>query len=483
MKFLSGKNVIYVIILLCIVSRLPQLMSEKLILDGDECVVGLMAKHLYIGKEFPIFFYGQAYGFSLVECLFILPFYALLGYTTVAVKLAMLTMWTIGVVFLYQTLLSLHSGKNRVLPFLLVLLFIWSPGWAVWSMKARGGYLTAFMLSSVFLYMLFAARDTILKYASLGLLFVLIMQSSFFWLLGITPFLIYRWIIKGKIDHVLSFLCPAGALFAAFYVYKQSITVFYNPPFPFPEGHVLDFVLRIPKYLYSTLHGKYFFFMIQEPYTAAAILASLFTVVIIVLPFIGLYKFLTNRKGSALFIVSVLFIPPMLGYTLYSIEIQARYLLPVLGFAIIALLLLLQQMRYMRVVNGILVVLILLGIPALVAFKDFEFTQVRDKPFRATLQWAIDNDIRYTFSHDPFLCWETVFYSDEQVLCREIEMPGRYPEYTLKINRALDSGLKTALIGYEDDYWGLNVPNVHEMNGYYYSINVPKDTLKINFKF
>jgi hypothetical protein len=46
------------------VSRLPQLTSPHLLLDGDEAILGLMAKHLAEGREAPIFFYGQAYGLS-----------------------------------------------------------------------------------------------------------------------------------------------------------------------------------------------------------------------------------------------------------------------------------------------------------------------------------------------------------------------------------------------------------------------------------
>src|SRR5262249_47721494 len=42
-----------------LVSRLPQLFSGDLLLDGDECILGLMAKHVAEGRDFPIFFYGQ----------------------------------------------------------------------------------------------------------------------------------------------------------------------------------------------------------------------------------------------------------------------------------------------------------------------------------------------------------------------------------------------------------------------------------------
>jgi hypothetical protein len=50
-----------------LVVRLPQLLSPNLLLEGDECVLGLMGMHLARRREFPIFFYGQTYGLSVVE--------------------------------------------------------------------------------------------------------------------------------------------------------------------------------------------------------------------------------------------------------------------------------------------------------------------------------------------------------------------------------------------------------------------------------
>src|SRR5262245_26678022 len=50
--------------------RLPWLLSPGFILDGDESIVGLMARHIAQGRELPVFFWGQAhYGFSLLETL------------------------------------------------------------------------------------------------------------------------------------------------------------------------------------------------------------------------------------------------------------------------------------------------------------------------------------------------------------------------------------------------------------------------------
>src|SRR6476661_7278135 len=89
---LSRSGIIFIIIAACFLSRLPLLLDPELILDGDECIVAMMAKAAYTGKGFPMFFYGQNYGFAFIEILSILPFYMLLGVGTYAVKLAMLSL-------------------------------------------------------------------------------------------------------------------------------------------------------------------------------------------------------------------------------------------------------------------------------------------------------------------------------------------------------------------------------------------------------
>ena len=102
LKWLN-KYALFIIIILCFLSRLPLLLSETLFLDGDECIVGLMAKHFYVGIDVPLFFYGQSYGFSFIEVLAIRIFYGLFGINDISIKLAMFSLWTIGVVFLSET--------------------------------------------------------------------------------------------------------------------------------------------------------------------------------------------------------------------------------------------------------------------------------------------------------------------------------------------------------------------------------------------
>ena len=94
------------------VSRLPQLLSPNLLADGDECVLGLMAKHLAQGKEFPIFFYGQHYGLSSVEAAAGAAAFLIFGTGALPLKLSMLAVWTIGVLFLFLALSRLLGNRG-----------------------------------------------------------------------------------------------------------------------------------------------------------------------------------------------------------------------------------------------------------------------------------------------------------------------------------------------------------------------------------
>ena len=102
------------VIAVCAASRLPQLQSPNLLADGDECTLGLMAKHVAEGKEFPLFFYGQHYAFSPVEETAGAVAFALFGVGAIPLKAAGLALWTVGIVFFFLALATV-IGKAREL--------------------------------------------------------------------------------------------------------------------------------------------------------------------------------------------------------------------------------------------------------------------------------------------------------------------------------------------------------------------------------
>src|SRR5688500_11240361 len=55
------------------------------VLDSDEAVVGLIARHALYDREFSTFFWGQAYG-GTIEPLLAVPGFAIFGPTVFALK-------------------------------------------------------------------------------------------------------------------------------------------------------------------------------------------------------------------------------------------------------------------------------------------------------------------------------------------------------------------------------------------------------------
>src|SRR5215831_16134609 len=119
------------VVALCIASRLPQLRSPNLLVDGDEAIVGLMAKHVAQGREFPVFFWGQRYAFSAIETFAGAISFLVAGVGAVPLKAAGLALWTLGIVFLFLAGAK-RLGESR--SFWIAALVVLNPAWAVWSL-------------------------------------------------------------------------------------------------------------------------------------------------------------------------------------------------------------------------------------------------------------------------------------------------------------------------------------------------------------
>lgn len=480
-KRLPGITV-FSIILLCIASRLPQLLSPNLLLDGDECVLATMAKHLYQGKEFSLFFWGQRYGFSLIESLAIVPFYACLGVNALAVKLAMLALWTTGVVFFYKALVRVQPADRKV-SLGLTLLLIAAPAWAVWSMKARGGYLTSFTLSAIVLYLLFhehyARKNSV--YIIIGILVVLIYESQLFWLAGVLPLLAYRLWKERSWEKVLCVLLPLVMLLIGFHYYQTQIPEGYAPQ-SFIPGHRAEWkqqVERIPDYLYHSLHGNYYFYFYQGPNLFCAVFAYAFSVLVGILILVSGYCLLFRRKGNGLLMVSGLTLVPCLLYTVFTKEMEGRYLLPVTGFALFALRVLLTKVQVGKIALWSMHLMTLVGLVAVISFYSFQFLPAGKDDLLGLIRFLKQNKTYYTFCTRSMLPWQISFYSGEEVLCAS----HRYPPYQERIQRAYEQGQRTAILGYTGETGGINMTIVQPNDQFFVSFDPPRDVVSRVFIF
>jgi 4-amino-4-deoxy-L-arabinose transferase-like glycosyltransferase len=160
MRLLAGSRAFYLCLaLLTLVGlglRLAVLASPLGELDGDEAVVGLMARHIaYLGDR-PIFYYNQQYVGS-IEAFAAAPLFLLFGSSTFLLKLIP-TVASLG--FLVLTALTARRLFGNA-PAIITAAYLALPPsmWAGWSTKARGGYATLLFMGAAILMVTLVAAD------------------------------------------------------------------------------------------------------------------------------------------------------------------------------------------------------------------------------------------------------------------------------------------------------------------------------------
>lgn len=483
MKEVISKYPIFFILLLCLLSRIPQLTSPHLVLDGDECVVGLMSKHMLQNKESPLFFWGQAYGLTTIECIFILPFYLTMGISVLSVKLAMLVLWMMGVVFFYKTFFVISAG-NKKLSVILTLFLILNPAWAVWSMKARGGYLTAFTLSSFATLLLFHPnyRHKKATYIITGILAAIVFESQKLWLPGIIVFAAYNMLRQKRVSYFLIFTSLFAITIFAFYCITDNAQPTYNPPIATNREVLINNLLRIPYYLYASMQGNYYLEEIQSPNLFCAIFALSASILVGVLLFISSYYLVLRKRHFALFIVSILPIAVVLIATIFIWSITPRYLLPICGSALISACLFFQACKathplYRLLTSQYIPVLLFTGCVAITTFYSYSFRPSTERSFASLYSTLKKNGVKYVVCTDELLTWQIIFHSNEAIISRPVWVFDRYLPYTMAVDSAISKKRTVAIVGYDNNRIGLDFKEVVSQDEFFICINPPHDVV------
>ena len=134
--------------------RLWFLVASEFIIDSDEAIVGLMAKHILETGVLPIFYYGQHYMGSLEPITAAVIFW-FFGQSSVTLHLAPLA-WFVATQITFYTLCK--ENMNYRVARLAGVLFALAPvGFIEWSAKARGGFIEVIFLSVFALLFFFRA--------------------------------------------------------------------------------------------------------------------------------------------------------------------------------------------------------------------------------------------------------------------------------------------------------------------------------------
>lgn len=447
---------------------MPQLLSENLILDGDESIVGLMSKHFQEFKEVPFFFYGQSYGFSFIEVLAIRIFYIFFGVSEIAVKLAMLSLWTVGIIYFYKTLQEIGFKKNPWIPILITLLFIFSPAFAVWSMKARGGYLTAFALTPIVTYLILKNKwqAKLLVSFIIGFLIVVIYQSQPLWIAGLFPIVAFQLFKNRNFRAVWIMLSGVLTGTIVFFFLKIGSATFWAPSILGAPSFSFEIFESIIQRIYIHFTGNYFYWFVNEPIWITKILAVLMMSVIFISLVTSVFFFFKRKNINPLIYALTLSVLFTIGYLFLIKSGDYRYLLPLTGFSLMLLSLVLSQIKFSKAVNSLLLIWILVGAYSLYDFKNYSF---EDKSALTSLVSELEaKQITHVFCEGGSLQWQLMFYSKENVIARYYSPTDRYPAYIKAVNSAFEKQNKhTALVGYLAEFYSPS-PNYKLINNFYY---------------
>lgn len=125
-------------ILIGLLIRLDFLIAGNFVIDADEAIVGLMARHIVEGQPIPVFYYGQHYMGSF-EPLLTSVVFALSGPSLVGLKAVPLIFSLLLIVLVYQLGFELN-GKHAA-RFGALIAALPPATLVVWSTKARGGFI------------------------------------------------------------------------------------------------------------------------------------------------------------------------------------------------------------------------------------------------------------------------------------------------------------------------------------------------------
>jgi MFS family permease len=441
-------------VLLCLLSaavllRLPMILGDNFVLDGDEAIVALMSLEALEDGVWRPLFWGQNYGFVLPEILTTLPFISLFGMNAFTTKLPMLLWFLLGAGAVYGTLGRFTSSTPRVLLTLLVLL---APTWLLWSVRLRGGYVPAFAIAHVVIYLSVMTYEMRLKRGALiGLLlgFTFILQAI--WFPGAACFALVAWWRSGR--KVGPFLLAAVAMVIPYLLLIpfQVEEPFHQPPFFQWDADVIAFNASVYiSYLERGMQGLHLHGRAFRELMSANTFSIGFLLLTLVVLGAGLRRLLTEKKLGYLEAA----IAAILGLLLWSFFLGSaapRYALPMFGYVILAL-----GMLWPKQGGQWLTIVVLsfvgLGTHTLINGHQVKYEDITRSATHELINKLAEEEVELVFTENYLLQWQLMYYTDGKVLARSLTRFDRRPDRMEKAEEIFANRRnRTALVDFRKD--------------------------------
>ena len=446
-------------LLLIAISRLPQLTSPILNLDGDEAIVALMAKHVSEGQSLPVFFQGQCYGLSLFEVATGSLFFHHFGTSAITLKTAMLLLWGLGWIFF---VLAINTFTDLRSTFVAGCLLILCPAWSAWSMMARGGYVTAFLLTNLCLW-IFACLyqekpPKIGLYAILGICLGFLFLAQPIAFLSFSPFVVVLIHRHWRVSTVLVLTSSIIATIALIFWATAGELSCYWSPNVFYNSDIVQGLRLLPERVWVFLSGIYFFSEHEINRGSFTILSAWLWCFLVILLFVRTLQVSIKNKPYEVTFACFISIVLVMTFTLAIGSFGYRYLLPlpcvllVFFFVESARLRPFSPHRKIAIVVFISVMIVSGAISLIEAgnySRSWEITydsanvEAEDELMRDLLT----NEIKYVYCLHPMFQWNIIWGSREKIIARWFHPTDRYPEYPRTVDRALFAGKKVAIVG------------------------------------
>ena len=422
-------------------TRAPYLGSPFHVLDNDEAVLGIMARRLASGVEFPLFFAGQGYGLAIFETAPLALSFGIFGESTEVVASTMFVLFCVGLVA-YARAFEQISGSaswGRVLAVAVALL----PGWIVWSLKARGIYVSGFMITGLTLALLSKPDLTRAGLLGAGLLMGLVGIVQPLWLSLSMPFLV---LVRRPVRELVATALTSLTIWILPTALGPGGDAFWNPR-PI-DGFVLERLGFLPEVLLRTFSGR-------DPPHEPGVSATLVGVAA-ALAFFGLICVMAweagRRRSRSALVVAVAMCASILHIVLLRVWVP-RYFLPSTVLAAVAVATYLGS-RGVAFRGGartasvaLVVTLALVALRVGAVREDSTLAEVPAEDDLETLIASLEEDgVRGVYAQTSDVQWQLLFYGKERIPTRGVSRDDRYPHFPAAVDSARRSGAPTAYV-------------------------------------
>lgn len=430
-------------------ARRPYLSSPLYLLDNDEAVLGIMARRMVEGREFPFFFAGQNYGLAILETAPVAAAFALFGDGPEVMTATILALYLVGLLLFAHVLQEITGSRGWGRALVLVMAML--PGWIVWSTKARGLYVSGFLLTGLLLALMNPRKapparllSTTGRVLAVGTLSGVLALIQPLWLTVVAPFALLLALEASRRD-VVAAVGVGLAIWLVPTLAAMGRDAFWSPDRLGPQWGGAGVV---PRTLSRTFGGT-------VPPIRGTPLTSL-------TGWLGTAAFFTIMAGLALGAfrsrsrVMLLVAGAMLLSVAHVLILQywvPRYFLPatVLTFVGLAVLIGHRQMPFRGgALAGTVATLALLTATSLTLGQPPADSVLGSVEARADLVGLIEglqaDGVRGVYAASSDLQWQILFYGRGSIPVRGQSARDRYPEFPAAVEEARSRGEPVALV-------------------------------------